>query len=67
MLRAKQGQRHRRGFGRTTVNSRSCLSHDRSAALTLSLLPSRRAMTKTRLVHHGGTRFRSAPCASLVS
>jgi hypothetical protein len=37
MLRAKQGQRLRRGFGRITIDSRSRLSQDRSAALTLSL------------------------------
>jgi hypothetical protein len=55
------------GFGRITGDNRSRLSRDRSAALTLSLLPSRRAMTKTRLVRHGNTRFRSEPFASLVS
>jgi hypothetical protein len=36
MLCGRQGQRQRRSLSRTTVDSRSRLSQDRSAALTLS-------------------------------
>jgi hypothetical protein len=70
MLRAKWGQRRRRGFSRTKVDSRAASGTIEAARLPcLCVCPPARAMTmtKTRLTHHGGTRFQSEPCASLVS